>query len=140
MFQDLGENRFSVCFNHHLDREHALEGSSWLLDRCALLLLPLEDNMDPKTVEINMMKIVVCLHNVPYHLRSGRVVEQIGESLGKYIERVNMKREEYMDFIRVLVLVDVTMELKQGTYLRMGDGSKKWVAFTYERMPLYCYL
>lgn len=56
-FHYLGENRFSICFNHHLDREHALEGSPWVLDRCALLLLPLEDNMDLKTVEINMMKL-----------------------------------------------------------------------------------
>lgn len=67
-------------------------------------------------------------------------MEQIGASLGRYIERVNMKREEFTDFIRVHVMVDVTKELKRGTYLRLGDGSKKWVAVTYERMALYCFL
>lgn len=36
-FNSLGENRFTLSFNHPLDRNHALDGCPWLLDRCAIL-------------------------------------------------------------------------------------------------------
>lgn len=49
-------------------------------------------------------------------------------------------RDDVMDFIRIRVKIDVTQPIKQGTYLRLRGGSRKWVAFTYERMPMFCYL
>lgn len=39
--ESLGDNRFMLRFNHPLDRTHALEGCSWLLEQCAMLLFPL---------------------------------------------------------------------------------------------------
>lgn len=139
-FQDLGSNRFVLHFEHHLDREHAMEGSPWLVDRCAMLLLPLEEGTDPQTVEVNLMTIVVRLHNIPPNLQSDRVIHQIGSSLGGFVERVRSKRDEFMDFVRIRVRVDATKEIRRGTFLRLGSGNRLWVAFTYERMPLYCYL
>lgn len=50
------------------------------------------------------------------------------------------KRDELMDYVRIRVQIDVNSAIRRGNYLRLGDGSKKWVAFTYEKMPLYCYL
>lgn len=61
-------------------------------------------------------------------------------SLGDFVGRVTSKRDEFQDFVQIKVILDVTKALKQGSFLRLGDGSKTWVAFTYERMPLYCYL
>lgn len=86
------------------------------------------------------MNIISRLHFIPPHLRSGKVVEQIGSSLGELVERVASRRDEYVDYIRVRVRMDVKKALKRGTFLRLGDGSKKLIAFTYELMPLYCYL
>lgn len=37
-FQDLGENKFVLWFNHKLDCGIALEGSPWLINRCAMQL------------------------------------------------------------------------------------------------------
>lgn len=140
MFQDLGSNRFVLKFEHHLDREHTMEGSPWLVDRCAMLLLPLEEGTDPNTVEVNLMTIVVRLHNIPLNLQFDRVLHQIGSSLGYFVERVLSKRDEFMDFVQIRVRVDATKEIRRGTFLRLGNGTRIWVAFTYERMPLYCYL
>lgn len=67
-------------------------------------------------------------------------MDQLGASLGELVERVKGKRDEYVDYVRVRVRMDVREPVKRGSFLRLGDGSKKWVAFTYELMPLYCYL
>lgn len=112
----------------------------WLVDRCAVLLEPLNEGIDPKEVDVMLMKIVVRLHFIPPNLRSGKVVEQLGSALGVLVERVSGKRDDFQDYVRIRVRMDVTKPLKRGSFLRLGDGSRKWVAFTYELMPLYCYL
>lgn len=45
-----------------------------------------------------------------------------------------------MDYVRIRVGVDVTKEIRKGSFIRLSDGSRRWIAFAYERMPLYCYL
>lgn len=41
--------------------------------------------------------------------------------------------------MRVNVQINICESFQQGKYLRLGDGSRKWVAFTYEKMPVYCF-
>lgn len=36
--------------------------------------------------------------------------------------------------------VNIAEPLLRGVYLRIRDGSRKWISFVYERMPNYCYL
>lgn len=45
--QDLGPNKFVLHFDHPRDCALALDGSPWLVDRCATLLLSLEEGTDP---------------------------------------------------------------------------------------------
>lgn len=138
--QDLGPNKFALSFKNPRDCGLDMEGSPWLVDRCAVLLEALEEGTDPKTVEVNTMTIVVRLHFIPMHLCSGKVVEQLGSSLGELVEKVNGKRDAFVEYVRVRVRMDVRKPLKRGSFLRKGDGSRKWVAFSYELMPLYCFL
>lgn len=139
-FQDLGHNRFILKFNHPLDLELAMEGSPWLIDRWALLLQPWDKDRDTLQTEVNLMTIVVRVHNIPTPNQTEKVVERIGVSLGDFVGHVTSKRDEFQDFVRIKVILDVTKALKQGSFLLLGDGSKTWVAFKYERMPLYGYL
>lgn len=87
-FQDLGDNKFVLRFNHKMDCALALEGSPWLIDRCAMVLSPLEEGVDPGSMEVNLMQIVVRLYHLLLHIGTDRVVEQIRESLGSFIGRV----------------------------------------------------
>lgn len=139
-FQDLGQNRFILKFNHPLDCELAMEGSPWLIDYCAMLLQPWVKDRDPLQTEVNLMTIVVRLHNIPLANRTEKVVERIGTSLGVFVGRITSKRDEFTDFVRIKVQIDISHALKRGSFLQLGNGSKHWVPFTYERMPLYCYL
>lgn len=67
-FQDLGDNTVVPRFKHKLDCTLALEGSPWLIDRCALVLAPLEDRIDPGSVVVNLMQIIVRVHHLPLHI------------------------------------------------------------------------
>lgn len=120
IFQDLGQNKFILKFNHQLDRKLAL-GSPWLIDRCAMLLQPWDDTTH---TEVNLMTIMVRLHNISHQLQMEKMVERVRAALDTFVERVTSKRDEFMDYIRIRVRIDVTRALKRGSYLHLCDGSK----------------
>lgn len=78
-----------------------------------------------------MMNIVVRLTNIPMDFRKPDTARRLCRNLGKVME---------VKWIRFRVQVDISEPLQRGIYLRMGDGTRTWIAFSYERMLVYCYL
>lgn len=58
--QELGPNQFVLGFAHPMDCALAMEGSPWLVEKCAVLLQPLEEGSDPKLLKVNLMHIYRC--------------------------------------------------------------------------------
>lgn len=139
-FQDLGENRFVLKFNHPLDRTHALEGCPWLLDRHAMVFSLVPDNANSETMPLDLMKIVVRLHNIPGSLRTSDMASKLCAQLGKVEEVFLPKGDFFHAYIRVRVEVNITEPLLRGTYIRLRDGVRQWIHFTYEKLPVYCYV
>lgn len=139
-FHDLGSNKFSLEFNHKVDLANAMDGNPWLIDRCAVLLTPLPMGMDPTLVEINDMTIVVRLYIIPFSHRNQRVVEQIGNSLGSFLDLIPSKHEGLNDYMRIKVRLDVRNILKRGVHLRVRERMRQWISLTYERLPLFCFI
>ena len=65
----------------------------------------------------------------------------IGETLGG-VERVDANEKGFYlgNFIRIRVLMDISMSLCRGRKVRLGEHGLKWVDFKYERLPIFCYL
>lgn len=65
----------------------------------------------------------------------------IGATLGK-VEKVdaNMKGFCLGKFLRVRVLLDISMPLRRGRKVCLGEHGQKWVELKYERLPIFCYL
>lgn len=139
-FQELGENRFVLRFNHRLDSTHALEGCPWLLDRNALLLAMIPPEGNPETLVLDEMNIVVRLNDIPRFCRNPETARKLCANFGSVLEVLPPKGEVYQSFIRVKVQVIISEPLLRGSHLRLRDGARKWIAFSYERLPLYCYL
>lgn len=131
-FKSMGENRFILQFNHPLDRTHAMEGCTWLLDRCTLLLslIPLEAN--PGTMELNMMTIVMRLTNIPMAFRKPDIARRLYAKLGNIVEVIPPKGDFVQTYLRVNVEINIFEPLQRGVYLRLRDGSRKWGSFSYE--------
>lgn len=56
------------------------------------------------------------------------------------MEVIPQKGDFVQIYFRVRVEANISKPLLCGIYLRIRDGSRKWITFSYERMPLYCYL
>ena len=65
---------------------------------------------------------------------------RIGESLGR-VEKVDVKNKGFClgNYLRIMVLIDISMPLCRGRMVRMGGPSPSWVDFRYERLPIFCY-
>lgn len=138
--QRLNDNCFILKFNYKLDRTHALEGSPWLLDRCALLLSLIPSEANPETMALDLMNIVVRLHNIPAGLRNPDMTGRLCEKMGTVLEVIPPKGDTYQVYMRVRMQIMITKPFIRGTYLRLGEGRRQWVSFSYERMPTYCFL
>ncbi|XP_012851564.1 PREDICTED: uncharacterized protein LOC105971262 [Erythranthe guttata] len=138
--KSLGPNRFILCFEHRLDYNHAKNGCPWLMDKNACLLQDLEPDSDPTTMDIYLMNIIIRIHNLPISKRTVPMVNQIGSKVGDVVEILNSKQLEFHQYVRVKVRIDVNKCLKRGMNLHNLDGTKNWIAFTYERLPNFCFL
>lgn len=139
-FPSFGDNHILLQFNHPLDRTHAMKGSPWLIDRCAMLLSKISPDANMETMPLNMMSIVVRLSNIPFGHRNPAVARSLCASLGVVDEVIPPKGDGPQSYVRVRVQINITEPIPRGVYLRIGSGSRHWVSFTYERMPVYCYL
>lgn len=127
-------------FNHRLDRTYALEGCPWLLDKNALLVSLISEDTSPEEMVLESMNIVVRLHKIPMIYRKAEFASRQCATMGKVLEVIPPKGSSYQDYIRVRVQLQISEPFQRGTYLRWQNGTRSWIPFTYERMPVYCFL
>lgn len=139
-FRLLGDNRFLLHFSHQLDRTHVMEGSPWLLDNSALLFSLIPQEEDPETMEKNLMTIGVKLNNIPLGYHNPSAARRLCTNLGEVLEVIPPKCETPQVYIRVRVRIDIQESLLRGVPLRVRNGTRQWISFSYERLPVYCYL
>ncbi|PIN17304.1 hypothetical protein CDL12_10040 [Handroanthus impetiginosus] len=120
------ENRFLITFHHQLDLKHALE--------------ELTGNEDPFQIDLNMMPIVVQIHNVSYHCRNREVAEHIGNHLGDFIELLLSRKDSERHYTRIKIRIDVTKCLIRGINFGTEGISSVWLDIEYERLPIFFFL
>lgn len=84
--KDLESNRFIFQFYHEVDITRVIEGSPWTFGRFQLVFERLKSGNDPRSIPINNLDIWVQLHNMSPGFMSQRVVQDIGNYIGKYVE------------------------------------------------------
>lgn len=89
---------------------------------------------------LDLMNIVVRLNNIPVSYRTPEVTCLLDNRLGTVIGVIPPKQDYYQAFIRMLVQINIFEPFIPRTFLWIGDGSRKWIQFNYERLPVYCYL
>lgn len=79
------------------------------------------------------------LHDISVHFMNKDVVESLCEVLGEVQKSMKAVDNEGGYFIRVQILIDVTLPLCRGKVITMENGDKNWVSFKYERLPNFCF-
>lgn len=83
------------------------------------------------------LPIIVSVVQLSLSNRSEHVARLIGNSLGVFVE---VPKEAETLFFRIKITVDVNKPLKRGIFFEGVDGTKQWIAVTYERLPVLCFL
>nr|XP_023876776.1 uncharacterized protein LOC111989219 [Quercus suber] len=138
---DLGENKVMFRFQKKDDLDRVLFLCPWSFDKYLLLLHKLERGEAVKDIKFNKSLFWVQIHGLPTMCQTKAVGLSIGETLGG-VERVDANEKEFClgNFIRIRVLIDISMPLCRGWKVRLGEQGLKWVDFKYERLPIFCYL
>ena len=66
------------------------------------------------------------------------VVENICDIVGEVQKSAGVVTNEGGHFIRVQVMIDITLPLCQGRVITLENGLNHWVRFKYERLPNLC--
>ena len=89
-------------------------------------------NSDSLVQDLDFTKTLfwVQVHDIPIRYLTKEVAENICETIGEVHKSAGAVTEEDGHFIRVRVVVDITLSL-----CTLESGAKSWVHFKYERLP-----
>lgn len=106
---------------------------------CSILQKPDVDN-SIGSMSFNSSPFWVQLHNVSLSRMSKENAESIRASIGE-VEEVDVPAsgQGYGRFLRIRVKVEIRQPFCRGRLVDLGDKDPIWVAFPYERRPMFCY-
>nr|XP_023917062.1 uncharacterized protein LOC112028599 [Quercus suber] len=138
---DLGENKAMFLFQTKEDMEKVLLLSRWSFDKYLLILHKLVRGEVVKEIKFNRSSFWVQIHGLPIMCQTKEVGMSIGATLGE-VEKVDANGKGFClgSFLRIRVLLDISLPLCRGRKVRLGEYGLKWVDFRYERLPIFCYL
>ena len=138
--RDLRENMLLFIFKDEADLEWVIKQSPWTFDKYLVALQKPDEDKSIESMSFNSSPFWVQLHNVPLSFMSNENAEEIGSTIGKVEEvDVPVSGQGYGRFLRVKVKVEIGQPLCRGRLVDLGDRDPIWVAFRYERLPVFCY-
>lgn len=96
---------------------------------------------DPRTVSLNNFLIWIQIHGMDPGFMSQRVVQDIGNYIGKFEESdPNNFVGVWRDYLRVRVMLSIEKPLKRRMKLKKNEGQWCWANFRYEGLPTFCFI
>ncbi|KAL0011081.1 hypothetical protein SO802_006189 [Lithocarpus litseifolius] len=139
--RDLRENMLQFIFKDEADLEWVIKQSPWTFDKYLVVLQKPDEDNSIESMSFNSSPFWVQLHNVPLSRMSKENAKSIGATIGEVEEvDVPVSGQGYGRFLRVRVKVKIGQPLcSRGRLVDLGGRDPIWVAFRYERLPVFCY-
>lgn len=140
-FRDLGSQCYLFQFFHEKDVGCVERGEPWSFDRHVLITCRLGPNEQPSTCLIFDLSMWLQIYDLPASFHSEKVCFAVGNYVGKYMESdVRNFNGYWKEFVRVRVLVDIRMPLKD--HMKIKNSGGDWIAlkFQYELLPSFFFL
>ncbi|CAL1372527.1 unnamed protein product [Linum trigynum] len=136
-------NTFVITFCSPEDKEKIWEARPWKIADTLLVLKEWTEQGKVRTdsLDFNRSRIWIQIHDFPSDLRTEEnVALPLGEIFKELIrgDESGVAEGIYMNFIRVLVVLDISEPLPPGFYIEIEEGKEHWVEFKYERLPSNC--
>lgn len=128
-----------ITFDNKEEMDKIIKTEPWSFDKHLVVLQRYDKDIDLVDMKFNMTNFWVQVHDIPVRFRTQKVAEKICEVIGTVSKPTNSTEIEGDDFIRVLVMVDITKPLCCGRVISLENGRELWVSFKYEHLPNLCY-
>lgn len=79
------------------------------------------------------------VHEIPMHFMSKKAVESLCETVCEVQKLIGEIDDEGGYFIRIRVLINITLSLCRERVITMENGDKNWVSFKYEQLLNLCF-
>ena len=142
-------NRFTICnqnehrvlfvFDNPNDIERILKNQPWSFDKHLVMLQRYNTDCSVRDLVFSKTLFWVQVHDIPIWYMTKEVAENIYDIVGEVQKSASAVTDEGGHFIRVWVMIDITLPLCQGRVITLENGSKHWVRFRYKPLPNLCF-
>ncbi|KAJ4841094.1 hypothetical protein Tsubulata_027378 [Turnera subulata] len=104
---------FLLTLHGHKDMLAILKGEPWSFDKRLILMTQVSGDEQLSTTPITHCSFWVKLHDIPYRLRTQNFITEVAGRLGSFISTDEKGVLGWGSFIRVRVVINVTLPLKK---------------------------
>lgn len=137
--KNLGNHLMLFSFDNMGDVDRILKTEPWSFDKHLVVLTHYDEDTSLNPLELKKVAFWVQVFDIPVRFRNREIAEQICEAIGTIIHPSDAPDSDGGSFIRVRVLVDISLPLCRGRLITLEDGREHWVSFKYEHLPNLCY-
>ncbi|XP_075665196.1 uncharacterized protein At4g02000-like [Castanea sativa] len=137
--KNLGNHIVLFIFENKADVDNILANEPWSYDKNIMVLQRYEADSEIADLSFNLTHFWVQVHGIPVRFMNKEVAEGLCETVGQVCHLHNAPTEDGGSFMRVRVLVDISLPLCRGRVIALDDNREQWVTFRYERLPNLCF-
>ncbi|KAL5568428.1 hypothetical protein UlMin_025003 [Ulmus minor] len=134
-------NIFIVEFSSLRDMKRVLTNGSWNLFKNLVIFIEIQESSNISSLNFNFLELWVQVHNVLLSCMNRDCAEIIGNRIGWFSEvAMGDKGVCWGRFLRIRIVVDISMPLKRLVKLCLKEGSTPdTLLLQFERLPIFCY-
>ncbi|XP_023897384.1 uncharacterized protein At4g02000-like [Quercus suber] len=133
------DHRVLFVFDNLGDVDRILKNQPWSFDKYLVMLQRCNSEIPVRDLVFKTTLFWVQVHDIPVRFMKRSVAEEICDKIGEVQKSMGAVDEEGGNFIRVRVLVDISLPLCRGRLITLVGGRKIWISFKYERLPNFCF-
>ena len=137
--KNLGNHLILFSFDNIGDVQKILKSEPWSFDKHLMVLTQYEKDTSLNPLDLTQVPFWVQVYDIPVRFKNREVAEKICEPMGAIIHPPDAPDSDGGSFIRVRVLVDISLPICRGRLITLENGKEHWVSFKYERLPNLCY-
>ena len=135
----VGDHTILFIFDNEEEVEKIIEVEPWSFDKHLVMLKQYDYSIPIQDLTFDHVSLWVQVHDIPAKYLSREVAEKLCEAVGVVNKESSLGEVDRGTIMQVRVKVDVTLPLYRGRIFKLGNGSRGWVTFKYERLPNVCY-